>query len=389
MHRGDLIDARVKKLVSSGSKVTRVNLTQAMEEAALADLRAEKVLPELFKVIDKAPVTGPAADAVAKLKTWLAAGGLRSETSPGSKAYANADAIRIMDAWWPLLVNAQFKPGMGDAYGAMVGVLKINESPSGWQNEVPGKHVGQGHAGSSYQSGWWGYVHKDIRSVLGQPVAGPLAVKYCGGGDVDACRQVLLDSLTQAAAQPANTVYPGDGDCAAGDQWCADTIIHRALGGITQDKMSTQNRPTFQQVVEFPAKRGDNIANLATGRTASATSHETGWYNSPPSKAIDVDLATRWASDWSDDQSITVDLGSVQRVSRVVLHWESAYGKAFKVQVSSDGTNWREVASIVDGDGGKDNVAFEAVDARHVRMAGVQRGTKYGYSLYEFEVYAH
>jgi len=59
------------------------------------------------------------------------------------------------------------------------------------------------------------------------------------------------------------------------------------------------------------------------------------------------------------------------------------------VQVSSDGANWRDAASIVDGDGGQDNVAFEAVDGRYVRMAGVQRGTKYGYSLYEFEVYAH
>lgn len=390
VHRGDLIDARVKKLISSGTKVTRVNLAQAMEEAALADLRAEKVLPELLKVIDKAPVTGPAADAVSKLKTWLAAGGLRSETSPGSKAYANADAIRIMDAWWPLLVNAQFKPGMGDAaYAAMVGVLKINESPSGWQNEVPGKHVGQPHSGSSYQAGWWGYVHKDIRTVLGQNVAGPLGAKYCGGGEVSACRKVLLDSLTQAAAQPANTVYPGDANCSAGNQWCADTIIHSPLGGITQDKISTQNRPTFQQLVEFPAKRGDNITNLAAGRPTAASSHETGRYVSPPGLAVDADLATRWASDWSDDQSITVDLGSVQRVSRVQLRWESAYGKAYKVQVSADGQNWREVASIVDSDGGQDTVAFGAADGRYVRIAGVQRGTQYGYSLYEFEVYAH
>jgi hypothetical protein len=77
---------------------------------------------------------------------------------------------------------------------------------------------------------------------------------------------VLLDSLTQAAAQPASAVYPGDANCSAGDQWCADTIIQTPLGGITHDKISTQNRPTFQQVVEFPAKRGANIANLAAGK---------------------------------------------------------------------------------------------------------------------------
>ncbi|MDT7724792.1 MAG: hypothetical protein QOI21_1368 [Actinomycetota bacterium] len=390
VHRADLLDSRVKQLVSSGTKVTRVNLTQAMADAALADLRTEEVLPELLRVIDKAPVTGPAADAVAKLRDWLAHGGQRAETATGSKAYSYADAIRIMDAWWPQLINAEFKPSLGDAaFTAMTAVLQINETPSGWQQEVPGKHVGQPHSGSSYQHGWWGYVHKDVRAILGDPVAGPLGTKFCGGGDLTKCRQVLLDSLTTAAAQPATAIYPGDADCAAGDQWCADSIIQRPLGGITHDKISTQNRPTFQQVVEFPAKRGDNIANLATGKSATASSYERGAYTSPPANAVDGNPSTRWASDWSDNQSITVDLGTVQRVSRVILSWEAAYGKAYKIQVSADGVTWRDAVSITDGNGGLDNVSFAAANARFVRVAGVQRGTDHGYSLYEFGIYAN
>ncbi|WP_199730306.1 penicillin acylase family protein [Amycolatopsis panacis] len=260
VHRADLLDARVKALISSGTKVTRVNLTQAMADAALADLRAERILPLLVQILDKAPLTGAAADAEAKLKTWLEHGHQRVESARGSKRYNDADAIRIMDAWWPLLVSAEFKPAMGDAaFTAMTNVLQINESPSGFQNEVPGKHVGQPHQGSSYQHGWWGYVSKDLRTVLGQPVAGPLGAKFCGGGDLGACRTALVDSLTQAAAQPANAVYPGDSDCSAGDQWCADTVIQRPLGGIAHGKISTQNRPTFQQVVEYPAHRGDSV----------------------------------------------------------------------------------------------------------------------------------
>jgi hypothetical protein len=256
VHRGDLLDSRVHALISSGTKVTRANLTQAMEDAALTDLRAERVLPELLRVLDSGPVSGPAAAAVAKLKAWLAHGGQRVETTSGSKTYTDADAIRTMDAWWPLLVSAEFKPGLGDgAFAAMTDVLQINESPSGFQNETPGKHVGQPHQGSSYQHGWWGYVSKDIRSILGEPVRGPLPASFCGGGDLSACRQALSDSLASAAAQPANSVYPGDSDCSAGDQWCADSIVQRPLGGITHDKISTQNRPTFQQVVEFPGKR--------------------------------------------------------------------------------------------------------------------------------------
>ncbi|WP_328446600.1 penicillin acylase family protein [Amycolatopsis sp. NBC_00438] len=389
VHRVDLLDTRVKTMILTGTKVTRVNLTQAMEDAALADLRAERVLPLLLQVLDKTPTTGAAADAEAKLKAWMANGHKRTETTAGSKAYADADAIRIFDAWWPLLVQAEFKPGMGDnAYNAMTGVLGINESPSGFQNGN-GQHTGQPHKGSSFQFGWWGYVSKDIRQVLGQPVAGPLGSTFCGGGNVTTCRQALVDSLTTAAGQAANTVYPGDASCSAGDQWCADTIVHNPLGGITQDKITWQNRPTFQQVVEYTAHRGDNIANLAPGKTVSATSAETGFYPSPASNAIDGNASTRWASDWSDDQAITVDLGSVQPVSRVALSWESAYGKGYKIQTSPDAVNWTDAAVVTNGDGGQDNVSFAPTQARFVKLQGVQRGTKYGYSLYEFEVYAH
>jgi len=91
--------------------------------------------------------------------------------------------------------------------------------------------------------------------VLGQPVAGGLVDKYCGDGSVAQCRTVLLTTLAQAAATPATTVYPGDGNCSAGDQWCADSIIQSPLGGITDAATNWQNRPTFQQVVQYPAHR--------------------------------------------------------------------------------------------------------------------------------------
>lgn len=66
---------------------------------------------------------------------------------------------------------------------------------------------------------------------------------------------MLLDTLRQAAAVPAEETYPGDADCEPGDQWCADSLVHNKIGGIGQDKISWQNRPTYQQVVEFPAHR--------------------------------------------------------------------------------------------------------------------------------------
>ncbi|MET9870205.1 penicillin acylase family protein, partial [Streptomyces sp. NPDC006386] len=62
VHRGNLLEDRVKKLVQQGG-VTRASLVKAMADAGLADLRAEDVLPKLLKVVNSAPVTDPAAAA--------------------------------------------------------------------------------------------------------------------------------------------------------------------------------------------------------------------------------------------------------------------------------------------------------------------------------------
>ncbi|MFF7093482.1 penicillin acylase family protein [Streptomyces rubradiris] len=250
VHRGDLLDDRVKKLVAAGG-VTRAALTRAMADAGLADLRAEDVLPKLLKVVTSQPVTDPAAAAaVNKLQAWVTAGARRAETSAGSKTYADADAIRILDAWWPLLVKAEFEPGLGTGlYTALTRNLPVDEAPSAGHGPTGS------HAGSAFQYGWWSYVDKDIRAVLGESVQGPLARAYCGDGSLTACRDLLLGTLKQAAGLTAAQVYPGDDQCAAGDQWCADSITQRALGGIKHGRIGWQNRPTYQQVVEFTSHR--------------------------------------------------------------------------------------------------------------------------------------
>ncbi|WP_406370529.1 penicillin acylase family protein [Streptomyces sp. NBC_00647] len=250
VHRGDLLEDRVAKLVAAGG-VTRSALVKAMADAALADLRAEDVLPDLLKVVNSSPVTdSTAAAAVSKLSAWVTAGAKRKETSAGSHTYADADAVRILDAWWPLLVKAEFQPGLGsDLYTAFGGNLPIDEAPSAGHGPTGS------HAGSSFQYGWWSYVDKDIRAVLGESVQGGLPQKYCGAGSLSACRDTLISTLKEAAGKTAATVYPGDDQCSAGDQWCADSIVQRTLGGIKHGKISWQNRPTYQQVVEYTSHR--------------------------------------------------------------------------------------------------------------------------------------
>ena len=103
--------------------------------------------------------------------------------------------------------------------------------------------------------------------------------------------------------------------------------------------------------------------------------------------ATDGESGTRWASDQNDNEWIYVDLGSQKDVNGVGLNWEDAYGKSFKIQVSDDAKSWTDVLTSNDGSPGKQVFNFETVGARYVRMLGLKRGTGWGYSLWDFEVY--
>jgi mannan endo-1,4-beta-mannosidase len=102
--------------------------------------------------------------------------------------------------------------------------------------------------------------------------------------------------------------------------------------------------------------------------------------------AVDGRLNSRWASEYTDPQSITIDLGEVRDIARIVLVWEAAYGKEYKLQVSDDGATWTDIIHETAGDGGQDDHVVTA-RGRYVRMEGLKRGTEWGYSLWEFWVF--
>jgi hypothetical protein len=84
---------------------------------------------------------------------------------------------------------------------------------------------------------------------------------------------------------------------------------------------------------------------------------------------------------------IRVDLGSLFNVNRVVLNWENT-GKSFQIQTSTDGTTWSNAYTTTNGTGGIQDLTFSARSARFVRMYGTQRANDWGYSLWEFQVFA-
>ncbi|MFJ9054957.1 discoidin domain-containing protein [Streptomyces sp. NPDC102409] len=123
---------------------------------------------------------------------------------------------------------------------------------------------------------------------------------------------------------------------------------------------------------------------LSQGKQATASSQEH--YGTPAGSAVDGDPGTRWSSAASDPQWLSVDLGAPAALDRVELSWEAAYAKTYRIELSSNGTDWSTAYSTTTGSGGAETVDVSGT-ARYVRMLGTARATGYGYSLWEFKVF--
>jgi acyl-homoserine lactone acylase PvdQ len=244
VYRSKLLDDRVRRLVAGSRKATLPKLAEAMADAATVDLRGDAVLPWALRILGSSR-NATRRDAVAKLRAWQRAGAHRRDED-GDGIYEHADAIAILDAWWPRWMRAQFEPVLGKTlFESMASVHELDNHPNNHGD----------HVGSAWQNGWYSFAQKDLRTLLGRRVRGRWSRVYCGRGSRTRCRRALERSLDAALTVNDTELYEDtvcEDEGRSGEQACYDAIWHRPLGGITQPLIPWQNRPTFQQVVEIP-----------------------------------------------------------------------------------------------------------------------------------------
>jgi acyl-homoserine lactone acylase PvdQ len=247
-----LTDAIDRQLAQHGNKISLANLVDAAEFGATVDLRGFKLFSWALKVIGK-PADPKVADAVAKLRTWIAHGAPRLDRDKDGH-YEDGDAVRIADAWMLELPKAVFEPRMGKDLFELYDASLDPDTPNSFHSQR------NSHLGSSWEDGWFGFLQKDLRTVLGRDVKGRWSVRFCGNGKLARCRAAVAKSLADALrADPAKlyadaTLTPAD--CGAMDQQaCYDAIRFVAVGAVTQPLIPWQNRPTQQQVVEIDGHR--------------------------------------------------------------------------------------------------------------------------------------
>ena len=168
------------------------------------------------------------------------------------------------------------------------------------------------------------------------------------------------------------------------------TVTRTATPGPTATRTNTSVGPTATPSRTFTATApaaGCGATNVALNKTATSSSNENA--GTTPNLAVDGNVTgTRWSSAASDPQWIQIDLGSTQSICHVKLTWEAAYGKSYQIQTSNDAATWTSIYTTTTGDGGVDDLTGLSGSGRYIRMNGTVRGTGYGYSLWEFEVYS-
>jgi acyl-homoserine lactone acylase PvdQ len=238
VHRSLALSRRVTAAIAAG-KVGRAQLAGIVEDAATEDVRAKELLPELLKVLGDDPQT---AEARSLLSAWLADGAHRVDYDR-TGSYAHQAAIRIFDTWWEdgdkALAYDFATPGLG-ADLARALPQPLDDHP-------------RGGGGSSWLgSPWYGYIDKELRQLTGSTVQSPYAYRLCG--TLSECRTTLRASLldavqraqkAQGVSSPSQLTYDKSID-----------YIRPTTGGIVSVRpIDWQNRPTFQQVVDYRTHR--------------------------------------------------------------------------------------------------------------------------------------
>jgi hypothetical protein len=267
--RSILLTDQVRQAIQQGP-VTRARLVQAMETAASQDLDGVSVMPLLLDEVGSRPEPPGVQAMLDQLRSWIGDGAHRRKNAAGDSQYAHAAAVAISDELMPRLIRALYDPILAGGGVSSVGSNGGAETagyavlPMQWVNTP---NSGGAHLGSAYDGGYESYLVASLQQLLGQTPAdgfGPeLTSKECSGGPdtcaaaIDGALQATYDALATANNTTDVASWTASTDSQAANQTMPqfDAIHFRALGVVGQPDIDWQNRPTFQQVIQFPRHR--------------------------------------------------------------------------------------------------------------------------------------
>ena len=233
VHRNNLLE----RTVDPPATHTLASTVGAMNKAATQDLRAVKAIRGVLWVLETGPAPNPRVQRMVELlQDWRTQGSHRLDLDDNGTI--DHPAAAILDKAWPKIADAVMGPVLGPQLGDLASIMSRDNRAN--------------NQGSSYDSGWYGYVDKDLRTLLGRPVAGRFKTRFCGNGDLATCRDSLYAALDQAALELEDELANPNPD-----DWRADAAAERIFfsPGFLGTTMRWTNRPTFQQAISYSSHR--------------------------------------------------------------------------------------------------------------------------------------
>ena len=239
---------RVGLLVSDlgqGKHITPARVVSAMNEAATQDVREMMFEPVLSKLLHGGPAPSKRdAKMLSLLDSWHRQGSSRLDRTGNGQITAPGAAI--MDTAWNPLAEAWGSKVLDPALiTQLASIMKLQASDSS-DGFFQAPDNGTGTGGQEY--GWYGWMFKDLATMLGEKVKGPFAIRYCGGGSLKLCRRLLWAAMSQAGDELAKT--QGSNPANWHSSATAEEITF--VPGLLKYKMRYTNRPSgIQQVLSF------------------------------------------------------------------------------------------------------------------------------------------
>jgi acyl-homoserine lactone acylase PvdQ len=219
-------------------KVTEATDVGVMNKASEEDFRATFVWPTIQKVLEASPSSAsPLATSADKLLLkWI-----KSGASLYGTERPKAAAAAVIEAVFDPMEEAVLSPVLGELLGEFESISSVDNGPNS--------------GGSSFGGGWYGYVLKDLRSLLGETPTEPYSRKYCGNGVLKTCSESLwaaMNTALERAATEQGTSNP--------KKWKAAKVqIEFSPLNDREMNIPWTNRSTFQQVIEFTKHQEEDL----------------------------------------------------------------------------------------------------------------------------------
>lgn len=217
----------------------------------------------------------------------------------------------------------------------------------------------------------YGYIYGTVVDGSGKPVPQAIVgIKSSAKATADAQTYLLADNAGKFTKQAGNgTHYVG----AWTYGWLASADVSVTVAG--DDHTIT---------VPITTKAG---ADIAIGGTASATSEDPG---NPAGNAIDGSYGSRWITanplpETEQDQTYTIDLGSVKDVAGLTIWWENAFPSDYTVDVTTGDPAtgpWTNVYTVTGATGGWATGYGQNIDPINLASVVPARGIRFHMTKY-------